>query len=348
MINTGDYGPEGGGHTTLAPAPAPVPTYVPTGQPAWLDRMDSILGLYEQPGEADNPAILAMAQQCGGSIARNYKHDSTPWCALTVNWCLVTTGNKGDDSLLALDFRKGTTRLAGPVVGAIATKQRTGGGHVFIVRGRTADGKIVGVGGNQSDMVCDETFDAGTLQFGWPKGVALPGNTGLLTLPVVTPRPRTHVDITSLHPATQNANPPGYLNGTPGMLRQGDVGPEVIEAKGLLIAAGYKLTANDPTFGPKTDEAVRDFQRKHPQLEVTGVLDPATRAALARTSNAKGALAGVAKGGTAGGSAATATHVATGGSLPTAVFIVLGVVVIVAAVLVAFKYRDEIRAMFKR
>ena len=50
-------------------------------------------------------------------------------------------------------------RLKGAAVGAIATKARDGGGHVFLVVGRTNDGRLVGRGGNQSDMVCDEVFD---------------------------------------------------------------------------------------------------------------------------------------------------------------------------------------------
>lgn len=353
MISAGDYGPEGK-QTTITDEkgnPVTVTAAPDTSMPSWLARMDSILGLYEFAGAADNPAIIAMAQQCGGSIAKNYKHDATPWCALTVNWCLVTTGNRGDDSLLALDFRKGSQRLDGPAVGAIATMTRDGGGHVFLVRGRTADGRIVGVGGNQSNMVCDETFDPHVLMYGWPKGVALPGNVGIGTLPVVTPRPHTHVDFGALpgsHPAQQNGNPPAHLDGTPGMLRKGDKGPEVIEAKGLLIAAGYKLTADNDTFGPLTDAAVRDFQRKHPQLDETGIMDPATRAALARTSNAKGSLAAVAKSGTAGGAVTTGAHAASGGSLPMTVFVVLGVTVVIAAVLIAWKYRDELRAMLKR
>lgn len=171
----------------------------------WQARIESILGLYEYPGAADNPCILAMAKQCGGNIAKTYKHDATAWCALTVNWCLITSGLKGTGTLWALDFRK-LVKLPGPCPGAIATKTRQGGGHVFIVRGRTAAGAIVGTGGNQSDMVCDEGFTLSALQFNWPAGVPLP-KTGVGTLPIVTVRPKAHKTFTSLpgldpqHPA---------------------------------------------------------------------------------------------------------------------------------------------------
>jgi uncharacterized protein (TIGR02594 family) len=88
-----------------------------------------------------------VARASGGNIAKTYKHDATPWCALAVNYCLVASGLPGDDSLWALDFSRHGTRLEGAAVGAIATKTRDGGGHVFLVVGRTEDGRIVGRGG---------------------------------------------------------------------------------------------------------------------------------------------------------------------------------------------------------
>jgi hypothetical protein len=60
------------------------------------------------------------------------------------------------------------TRLKGAAIGAIATKTRDGG-HVFLVVGRTSDGRL-GRGGNQRDMVCDEVFDGSIVTaFTWPK-----------------------------------------------------------------------------------------------------------------------------------------------------------------------------------
>ena len=89
---------------------------------------------------------------------------------LTVNYCLVASGVPGDDSLWALDFSRYGVRLKGPAVGAIATKSRGGGGHVFLVVGRTRDGRLIGRGGNQLDMVCDEVFDPSVITaFVWPE-----------------------------------------------------------------------------------------------------------------------------------------------------------------------------------
>lgn len=176
----------------------------------WLDRMTSILGLYEYAGDDDNPAILSMAKQCGGQIAKTYTHDSIAWCALTINYCLVSTGFTGNDSLWALDFRKYGVKLSGPAVGAIATKTREEGGHVFLIVGRTTDGHVVGRGGNQSDMVCDETFDPSVLQYNWPSSYPAP-SCGLALLPVVSPAPKIKRPV-SLSDIKTNAPKSRYTN----------------------------------------------------------------------------------------------------------------------------------------
>ncbi len=59
---------------------------------------------------------------------------------------------------------RSTSRATAPVSKArrwarSPRRTRDGGGHVFLVVGRTKDGRLVGRGGNQRDMVCDEVFD---------------------------------------------------------------------------------------------------------------------------------------------------------------------------------------------
>jgi uncharacterized protein (TIGR02594 family) len=184
----------------ISAPPSPLgegPAWTPQMPPPWLARMNAILGLYEFQGGADNPAILAMAKACGGSIAREYRHDSIPWCALTINYVLIASGLPGNDSLWALDFAKYGKRLSGPAVGCIASQKRSGGGHVYLVVGRTSDGKIVGRGGNQSDMVCDTTFLAsdGTRTYTWPVAHPVPTNQTFASLPIVRPAPKAHKDI---------------------------------------------------------------------------------------------------------------------------------------------------------
>lgn len=362
MIASGDYGPEGRqtvitdehgkatGATQAAPGAAPAAPAAGRLQP-WHERMESILGLYEFAGDKNNPVILAMAEQCGGTIAKSYKNDATAWCALTVNWCLITTGNKGSGSLWALDFRTATQRLDGPTVGAIATKTRNGGGHVFLVRGRTADGKLVGTGGNQQDMVCDETFDPAVCQFGWPKGLALPATVGMGTLPIVTPRPHTHKAFTALpgelHPAVQNGNPPPAVAEGTGMLRLGDTGEEVKDAQRQLVAAGFAVGV-DGDFGQETLKAVLEFQKNHPQLEQTGFIDPATRKALQRDAQARTGLDTTVKTGTGGGVTTGGADAVTGfHTIPWEVYAIGGVAIALVLGYICYTYRDELKAWIR-
>lgn len=209
------------------------------GSPPWFDRMSAIMGLYEFPGSKDNPAIIAMAKTCGGEIARTYLHDLIAWCALTVNWCLKTAGQPLDGTLWALDFRQYGRKLDGPCVGAIATKTRDGGGHVFLVVGRTADGRIVGRGGNQSDMVCDETFDPAVLKYNWPSGYPLPETPTFARLPIVSPAPKVHRDFASL------PQPTTVVDGGKGTI----VTPQIITPKtstgGGAVAVGAGATWHD-------------------------------------------------------------------------------------------------------
>lgn len=254
----------------------------------WLDRMTAILGLYETPGSADNPLIIEMARVCGGSIARDYTHDSIAWCALTVNYCLIATGLPGNDSLWALDFQKYGTKLSGPAVGAIATKKRYEGGkqvggHVFLVVGKTKDGAIVGRGGNQSDMVCDDLYDPSVITgYNWPSEFPRPA-TGMAVLPVVTPAPKVKRALAALPPPSNTAPPqasPAPPGGQDAPLR-GD--PNVWRVQKILGFTGADL---DGEFGPMTEAAVRRFQAEQ-GLEVDGEVGPATWDALDRYEASK-------------------------------------------------------------
>lgn len=67
-------------------------------------------------------------------------------------------------------------------------------------------------------------------------------------------------------------------------LASGHSGPAVVEVQAALRRSGEKL-AVDGLYGPKTEEAVRSFQRKH-ELPETGVVDQGTAEALARVAPA--------------------------------------------------------------
>lgn len=62
------------------------------------------------------------------------------------------------------------------------------------------------------------------------------------------------------------------------LLRLGDRGPKVIDLQRLLNRRGFALVI-DGDFGPKTERAVRDFQRQA-GLVVDGIAGPKTFAVL--------------------------------------------------------------------
>jgi uncharacterized protein (TIGR02594 family) len=166
----------------------PAPSKAWSVVPLWLAVSLSHLGLKEGAGAADNKELVADIK----SVAPDYQHDATPWCAGWVSFCLSKAGEKPSTlPLWALSYsdtkKQPFVRLAGPAVGAIAVKTRNGGGHVTFVAGRTRSGALACCGGNQNDEVnvspyLEEVF----VGFYWPKGFALPVLTGINNLPIVT------------------------------------------------------------------------------------------------------------------------------------------------------------------
>jgi uncharacterized protein (TIGR02594 family) len=178
--------------------PRPAIVVEEVARPLWLEAGIKLIGTKEGAGSADNPAIIQWAKDEGGDIAKEYTHDSIPWCALFANHCLTKVGIKGTETLWALDFAGHwpSTRLIGPAVGAFAPMLRSGGGHIIQIVGRDQHGNIMGLGGNQSDAVNIEPFPLSRLNkgFWWPKGVTTPSKIGFSTLPVVSSNGRLSIN----------------------------------------------------------------------------------------------------------------------------------------------------------
>ncbi|WP_441295195.1 TIGR02594 family protein [Massilia forsythiae] len=89
--------------------------------------------------------------------------NTTPWCASFANYCLMTAGapyEKSASSQFAT-WSKKFKKIDKPVYGAIMvmrnyfqeTGKAHGTGHVTFVYGKTTQGDIAGLGGNQSDRL---------------------------------------------------------------------------------------------------------------------------------------------------------------------------------------------------
>jgi uncharacterized protein (TIGR02594 family) len=173
-------------------APQPHKTVVANvGRPLWLEAGVNLIGTKERPGSGDNEVIIDWAKDEGGAIAKEYDHDSIPWCALFADHCLRLADIKGPGTLWALDFGNPSkwpaVKLAGPAVGAFAPMLRNGGGHIGIVAGKDQNGNIMLLGGNQTDAVNIKPFASTRLNkgFWWPKSVPVPARVGIASLPIV-------------------------------------------------------------------------------------------------------------------------------------------------------------------
>lgn len=187
----GEIGP----YTAKSIDAAPLAVAVPIierqelARPLWLEAGIKLIGIKEGVGSKDNKVIIDWAKDEGGDIAKEYTHDSIPWCALFINHILTKAGLKGTETLWALDFagKWPSIRLTGPAVGAIAPMLRNGGGHVITIVGKDQHGNIMGLSGNQSDQVSIIPFPMSRLNkgFWWPKDVTPPQNIGLGSLPII-------------------------------------------------------------------------------------------------------------------------------------------------------------------
>jgi peptidoglycan hydrolase-like protein with peptidoglycan-binding domain len=82
------------------------------------------------------------------------------------------------------------------------------------------------------------------------------------------------MSVTAAHRQT-----PSYPTTAAGMLRQGSKGPEVLALQKALAAAGFNPHGLDGSFGPKTEAALRAFQRAA-GITVDGKAGPQTWGAL--------------------------------------------------------------------
>lgn len=157
--------------------------------PKWLAEARKHLGQREVPGPGSNAWIksLWLTAKGGEWFWKQYGSDDSklPWCGAFIAFVFrqlgMTYAAKYASAKAWLDWG---VKLTKPAVGAIGVKGREGGGHVFIVTGVLANGRITGIGGNQGDGVTEASFDPATmLGYRWPPGEPLPTT---YELPVLT------------------------------------------------------------------------------------------------------------------------------------------------------------------
>jgi uncharacterized protein (TIGR02594 family) len=224
----------------------------PDDVPVPLQVMRAITGLTETPGDPDNPKILAMRDFIARTFPDQagycalYQHDETPWCGLTVAFCMAVAGIPGpfgptdtDKWMWALSWAAdpGYKHLAAPVLGCIVVMEREGGGHVTMFEGWDGADYIKCRGGNQSDAVNVQSYSvSGVVAYVWP---------ALIPVPPTPPSERRE-------------------------LAEGDTGPDVAALQTTL-----GVFPADGDFGSITDGAVKGYQAAC-SIEADGVVGPTT------------------------------------------------------------------------
>lgn len=131
----------------------------------WIKTGKELVGTKEIKGATHNKTIQMMLAYLGAW----WRDDETAWCGVFTAYCLKKNGIVIPKHWYrALDYKNYGHKLTKPAYGCIAIKTRNGGGHVTFVVGKTKDGKLVCLGGNQNDMVNYAVYSASVFdEFRW-------------------------------------------------------------------------------------------------------------------------------------------------------------------------------------
>lgn len=143
-------------------------------QPRWISIAEEELGETEIRGKKHNARVLEYHATTTGRA----KTDESPWCSSFVNWVLKKARYEGTNSAWSHSWKTWGDGIAKPALGCIAfidwgkvDAAKSGKGHVGFVVGRTAKGRIVLLGGNQSDKVRYTAFKTSVVDsYRVPKG----------------------------------------------------------------------------------------------------------------------------------------------------------------------------------
>lgn len=153
------------------------------GSLRWVIHATKYLGVKELRGPKTSPVIAGWLKV----LKAWWADDETPWCGVFVGAVFHEMGMKIPPLYMQAKAWLKWGQEVPVCFGAVGIKSRVGGGHVTIIVGRTKEGMLVGLGGNQGDAVSYATFDPRVFEgFRWPSEVELPLAVGQGSLPIVT------------------------------------------------------------------------------------------------------------------------------------------------------------------
>jgi uncharacterized protein (TIGR02594 family) len=142
-------------------------------EPQWLTEARKHVGLRELPGAPTAPTI----QRWLSSLGAWWRDDETPWCGVAVAAWMQAAGVAPLPRhwMRARAWAEWGTRLDRPMHGCVVVFERQGGGHVGLVVGQDAQGRLLVLGGNQGDAVNVRAFPRErVLAYCWPPGRDVP------------------------------------------------------------------------------------------------------------------------------------------------------------------------------
>lgn len=209
------------------------------------------LGVKEVPGKEANPQILRYAKEAGFP---GYTSDESAWCSLFMNWAAQEAGLEKSGSLAARSWLNKGFSVSIPEPGDVVVFWRVSResweGHVGIFLGFSSDGKrIYCLGGNQGNQV------------------SISGRSTEYLL------------------GFRRLRAAGKTIFSGKTLKKGHTGTEVVSLQDALKQLGYNPGTSDGIFGPKTEQALKDFQASDLTLAINGVFDKPTRELLTKLLN---------------------------------------------------------------
>ena len=138
------------------------------------------IGLKEIKGVKHNPTILSLTTKAFAATGKkSWIHDDeTPWCGSFLGGVFAEAGLGSKipkEFYRAKEWESAGTKLTRPAYGCVVTFTRDGGGHVGIVVGKTSNGMLKVLGGNQSDGVNIADFNPSRVTaFRWISSGSVP------------------------------------------------------------------------------------------------------------------------------------------------------------------------------
>lgn len=141
-----------------------------SSKPAWVATAERYIGVKEVPGSGNNPVIVGWLIR----LKAWWRDDLAPWCGVLLGFVFIETGIVPPKAWYrAKAYLDWGVPLNAPAYGCVVVFSRTGGGHVGLVVGRDTSGRLMVLGGNQSDKVSVVPFDMSRVAgYRWPPNVS--------------------------------------------------------------------------------------------------------------------------------------------------------------------------------